>query len=68
MSTSSMTSQAQWFSITDHLISEFDSLAAGSVIAAVARCRRNLAAVGLRGDGLALATESMARSLLSRKA
>jgi hypothetical protein len=45
------TTQGQWLTATDHLMSEFDSLAPGRVIAAIALCHRRLAAVGLRGDG-----------------
>jgi hypothetical protein len=68
MPSSTSATQGQWFVVADHLMSEFDSLAPGRVIAAVALCRRRLTVLGLRGDGLAYATESMARALLSPKA
>jgi hypothetical protein len=55
----------EWFTVTEHLISELESLAPGRVIACVALCRRRLAAEGLRGEGLLYATESMARTMLA---
>lgn len=62
---STSTAQGQWLEVTDHLIAEFDFLAPGHVISSVALCRRRLVSLGLCGEGLLTATESMARSMLS---
>lgn len=52
--------------MTERLVAEFNSAPAGRVIAVVAQCRRQLVAAGVHGMGLTYATESMARTKMSR--
>ena len=56
--------RVELLTMTERLIAEFDGTPAGSVIAVVALCRRQLAATGVNGVGLTYATESMARRKL----
>ena len=55
-------------SVIDRLIVEFDNSPAGRIIAVVALCRHQLVETGLQGDGLVVATESMARTRMSSAA
>ena len=54
--------------LTERLIAEFGTTPAGRVIAVVTLCRHQLAETGLHGDGLVLATESMARTRMTQAA
>jgi len=60
--------RVELLTMTERLIAEFDGTPAGSVIAVVALCRRQLAATGVNSVGLTYATESMARTKMSKAA
>ena len=58
--------QQDFIDLTTALITEFeDELPAGTVIRCVARVRAHLLGAGVRGPGLAVAAESLARLRLS---
>jgi len=60
--------RVELLTMTERLIAEVDDAPAGGVIAVVALCRRQLAAAGVHGVGLTYATESMARTKMSKAA
>jgi hypothetical protein len=62
------TLRVELLAITERLIAEFDDTPSGRVIAVVALCRRQLDAAGVLGTGLTYATESMARTKMSKAA